>query len=427
MEFIEKKLMLSLDIYKLLTSLCVKNLENQKITSKYLALFVMHSFFIPSSFQTIFTIIQNNEEFMLQLLEKEENAEDFSPKKTQTKTGFEENQPQAQTKQVSIEHISKNSKERLKMIEALRNDFEEKSKKAFGIYIDFYNKVLITLKDNMKFSLPNNQDLINFFIGNCMNAILTRLSQPKHVNLIRKNLFSFLKKVCSIGQAGVNPNQELIFKLLIQELRTLDYVLIQIENDENKLVLTLENNKRELEEIAFQTIDMSDKSQTQSFVKKEAAIITKAKKPSSFFRGFKKDVKEKDSPKESLLKDEVVSPKSTEERKNIEMVEMRGKDTRKSILKSDLLRSAQKNVAGQLDFFSYMCNGRNYTWKAYLEKNISYYSLIRYLQAPIDFDMKANVCKLLTKLYIDQEPRRIQILPELCKVVNVANDTGSFY
>ena len=34
--------------------------------------------------------------------------------------------------------------------------------------------------------------------------------------------------------------------------------------------------------------------------------------------------------------------------------------------------------------------------------------------------MKAKLCKLLMKLYIDQEPRRTQILPELCKVVRVS-------
>lgn len=34
--------------------------------------------------------------------------------------------------------------------------------------------------------------------------------------------------------------------------------------------------------------------------------------------------------------------------------------------------------------------------------------------------MKAKICKLLMKLYIDQEPRRTQILPELCKVVHIS-------
>lgn len=42
-------------------------------------------------------------------------------------------------------------------------------------------------------------------------------------------------------------------------------------------------------------------------------------------------------------------------------------------------------------------------------------------------EIKAKICKLVTKLYIDQEPRRIQILPELCKIVNVSNEaTGKW-
>lgn len=44
--------------------------------------------------------------------------------------------------------------------------------------------------------------------------------------------------------------------------------------------------------------------------------------------------------------------------------------------------------------------------------------------------MKAKLCKLLMKLYIDQEPRRTQILPELCKVVHVSENEvlgGKYY
>ena len=39
--------------------------------------------------------------------------------------------------------------------------------------------------------------------------------------------------------------------------------------------------------------------------------------------------------------------------------------------------------------------------------------------------MKAKLCKLLSRLYVDQEPRRNQILPELCKVVQI--DKEGFY
>ncbi len=32
--------------------------------------------------------------------------------------------------------------------------------------------------------------------------------------------------------------------------------------------------------------------------------------------------------------------------------------------------------------------------------------------------MRAIICRLLTKLFVDQEPRRPQIYPELCKIVH---------
>lgn len=356
---------------------------------------MMHSFFFPTAFQTIATILQSNEELLLQLLENKETVEE-SPiklsKKPQSSSHFEEN---IQAKQTSIEHISSTSKEQLKMIETLRLDFADKQKKAFFVFIEFYDKVLSITKDLQKRNLPYNQDPINFYIGNCMNAIFTRISQPKRLNLIKKNLFSFLNLVCLIGQAGVNSNQEMIFKIMIQEFKTLDYVLIHLETDENKLVLNIENNKRELEEI-FSYNEKSkniiknviNSKKDISLKKKNSTIFTKKEKEKSpnkeskgsvFFKSFKQE-NGKNKENELLLKEEIsASPHSRE----IEMVAVKN-SSRKSI-KQDVLKHIQKNVVAQLDFYCHMCNGRNYTWKTHLEKSISYNSLIRYLDSQLDF------------------------------------------
>lgn len=430
-EFLEKKLVLSLSIYKLLTSLCINNHENQKLTSKYLPLFIMHCFYIPSSFQTIVTIIQNNEEFLLQLLEKDQSPEGVSPlnpKKTQSRM-FEDSPMnnslvKGKNKAVSIEHIAKNPKEQLELIEVLRADFEEKSKKAFGAYAEFYNKMVTALKENKGLGLPNNQDLINFYIGNTMQAVLMRLKQTSHVNMIKKNLFAFLKRVCSIGSAGVNSNQEMIYKLLVQDLKTLDYVFIPIENDEDKLVMTLDNTKRELEEVAMSIQQQQPRGISPSPLRSSNPNMVKEASPrkprvTSFFS--RKD-KEKDSAKESLLKEELSSPGIEFRPQMVELVPIKEKSRSR---RDGGIEAIMKNVAGQLDFFACMCNGRNYTWKSYLEKLISYNSLLRYLDATLDFDVKANICRLMSKLYVDQEPYRMQILPELCKVVNVSGDNGT--
>lgn len=69
-----------------------------------------------------------------------------------------------------------------------------------------------------------------------------------------------------------------------------------------------------------------------------------------------------------------------------------------------------------------MCNTRNNTWKRFVESFLPYDVLIFNLeQDVIGTDMRAIICKLLNKVYIDQEPRREIIFPELCKVVQTGD------
>ena len=67
-----------------------------------------------------------------------------------------------------------------------------------------------------------------------------------------------------------------------------------------------------------------------------------------------------------------------------------------------------------------MCNSRNYTWKKFAENFFNVESLVEnLLNKQFYFKMRSNICQLLLKLYVDQEPRRLQKWPELCKVVKV--------
>lgn len=71
-----------------------------------------------------------------------------------------------------------------------------------------------------------------------------------------------------------------------------------------------------------------------------------------------------------------------------------------------------------MEFFISMCNTRNNTWRKFVESFLPYGVLIANLgEDVIGYDMRAIICKLLNKVYIDQEPRRELIFPELCKVV----------
>lgn len=55
-----------------------------------------------------------------------------------------------------------------------------------------------------------------------------------------------------------------------------------------------------------------------------------------------------------------------------------------------------------------MCNNRNYTWKKFVENCCNVESLEQSIQEKkFEYDIRAIVCNLLNKLYIDQEPRRL--------------------
>lgn len=382
-------------IYKLLTSICENNIENQRITSKYLPYFIVHSFYLSPAFTTVSTILANNAEFLLKLLDnvKEINDEQ-SPGlrlKLSTKMGSDDNKQ-------TIEHISSNLKAYLKQMELIKAEYEEKHKISFVNFIDFYNKC--TLDVNTASQSPK-QDLINFYTNNCMNAVYSHQNRLKRMSKIKNNLFYFFNKVCLIGQTGVNANQEIIFKIMIQEFWTLDFILLQIENDENRLVITIENQKRELKDL-FQKnygskkslasspknkreVTSSPKNKKESpSSKKGSAILKKMSSPKkenkklSFFHKLIKKDKENENEKESLLEE-------SGKEENIQEIEMIAlKDSSQKITKGDFIKLIQKNLISQLDFFSNMCNGRNYTWKTYLESIISYNSLIKYLDSEID-------------------------------------------
>ena len=295
----------------------------------------MHSFYFTNAFQTIITILQNNEDFLLKLLNIQEEVEEESSspsnnskilKKIMTEGNL------AKSKQISIDHISsKNPQEQIQINEEKKAKFKEEQKTLFSAYTEFYGKIPEKSKQKKPIVLPQKEDFINFYLANCMNSICLRISNPKRLNFLKKNFFTFLSKVSINGNSGISANQELIYKIMITEYKTYDYILIPMEYDESKLILNIDNNKRELYEICQ----------------------------------FQKKSKDKE-----------------------------GEMSPKKILNFESSKFIQQSLADQLDFYSHMCNGRNYTWKNHLEKQISSSSLIKYLDLQIDFGKKPNILKL---------------------------------
>jgi hypothetical protein len=55
-----------------------------------------------------------------------------------------------------------------------------------------------------------------------------------------------------------------------------------------------------------------------------------------------------------------------------------------------------------MEFYISMCNTRNNTWKRFVEQFLPYDVLITNLKDEvIGYDMRAIICKLLNKVYLD--------------------------
>ncbi|KAM3147608.1 hypothetical protein pb186bvf_000415 [Paramecium bursaria] len=81
-------------------------------------------------------------------------------------------------------------------------------------------------------------------------------------------------------------------------------------------------------------------------------------------------------------------------------------------------------ICESMRLYSWMCNTRNYTWKKFAENFFNVESLIENIQnTQYDRDIRSIICQMLNKLYIDQEPRRIMMWPELCKVERINKKT----
>jgi hypothetical protein len=71
-----------------------------------------------------------------------------------------------------------------------------------------------------------------------------------------------------------------------------------------------------------------------------------------------------------------------------------------------------------MNMYATMCTSRNYTWKKFAENFFNVESLVEnLLNEQFGFELRAIICNMLNRLYVDQEPRRLFIWPELCKVV----------
>lgn len=78
----------------------------------------------------------------------------------------------------------------------------------------------------------------------------------------------------------------------------------------------------------------------------------------------------------------------------------------------------------QMEFYSSMCQNRNYIWKQELENTslVSFEAILENFTKDFsNYSINAALSKLLETMYIDQKPRIAKGLPKLCKLAEVEN------
>lgn len=300
----------------------------------------MQSFYIPHAFECLITIIENYEELLLRLHQETLNDEE-NDKFSLVSKNSSSKLKSSPTKMVRESKISE-----FKTLHSIElEQFEETEFfKKIKIYNDHYNSYISYFQEKEEIPQKMQWDLINFFI--------MMIFQAETVLTDKKNLLKFLNTSVSLHENGVNMNQELIYKYLNVSSKKwhailYDKLLIEIKTEDNYLYIIDNENKIKLEEFS-------------SHEKVNIEIETN-NKAGLDISGIK-------------LIPSISSPDS----KKISQ----SKSKKKAKVSS---YSKENYLCDQFNFFSLMSNGRNYTWKKFLEENISYTALLNYLDNNLDY------------------------------------------
>lgn len=328
-------------VYKLLKSICISNQSNKEKTSFFLPIFAMQSFYIPHAFECLIAIIENYEELLLRLHEETINDEENNKYSLSTKASSKLKSSQTKTIRETKNRITE-----LKTLQSAElEQFEEiEFFKKTKIYNDHYNSYISYFQEEDEISQKMQWDLISFFI--------MMIFQAETVLTDKKNLLKFLNISVSLYENGVNMNQELIYKYLNVASKNwhpilYDKLLIEIQTQDNLLFIINNENKIKLEEFSsFEKTNMEIDS-----INKLGLDISEIK-----------------------LIPSISSPES----KKLNHSKSKKKEKISSYTKENYL-------CDQFNFYSLMSNGRNYTWKKFLEENISYAALLNYLDNNLDY------------------------------------------
>lgn len=361
-EFLSKKKTLCSSVYLLLKSICLRNDSNKIKIAKYLPIFSMQSFYIPNALECIIAIIENYENLLYNIHNEVAEPEDEAPMSLSMSPNqsadLKKGGISPKQRNQSPSRILRDSKLRMTDFRIAKNsvnvaDFLKENVKKNQTYVDLYDNLISSWQEQEEGVRSTQWDLLNFFIMMIFQAELT-LSD-------RRNLLRFLKTSVVLDGNGLNVNQELIFKYLnLSYTRALNPIfkkmLYGIETVKSAIMITGDDGTSYKLEEAFAENKESNNMGTEGTAKL-GDIANRLKLI---------PLMSSNSPVGSASPSKILQ-----------------KNKKKG--KTVNIYTSAKYLCDQFDFYSMMLNGRNHTWKKFLEESIGFEAMIQYLDMDFAF------------------------------------------
>ena len=319
----------------------------------------MQSFYIPNALECIIAIIENYENLLYNIHNEVAEPEDEAPvslsMSPSQSTDMKKGGISPKQRNQSPSRILRDSKLRMTDFRMAKNsanvaDFLKENVKKNQTYVDLYDNLISSWQEQEEGVRSTQWDLLNFFIMMIFQAELT-LSD-------RRNLLRFLKTSVVLDGNGLNVNQELIFKYLnLSYTRALNPIfkkmLYGIETVKSAIMITGDDGTSYKLEEAF----AENKENNTEGNAKIGGIANRLKLI---------PLMSSNSPVGSASPSKILQ-----------------KNKKKG--KSVNLYTSAKYLCDQFDFYSMMLNGRNHTWKKFLEESIGFEAMIQYLDMDFAF------------------------------------------
>ena len=375
--------------YQLIIAVCQDNITNKNYAFQYLPLFQMQADYIPYSVDCVNMILKDNEEVLLNLHKNNPTFHDHVSLSSYVTNNLVTGASEAIGKLVTNprqESFNQKSQRLGKDLGGLRTQKRKSSSLILAnssalaedsyayAYIKYYNRISKYFQNDLP-KVLKDWEPIKFFA-----ALLQKTEDVEK----QKKLIFFFKTISLHANEGININQEIIHKYFTSAENASGNIislnLIRVFTHEGRKLCV----KVPFPPYKDKVYELKEFLGTDDGAAEYNPTLMDSIDESSFNIDFEMEI--------------------------FDRVERRN----------------QELLTKHIDLCAALCQSRNYSWKHILEKEITWESLLSQLLEELPADVKASLSRLMTALYIDQEPRREAAVPLFCKVVD-KKKLGKFY